>query len=117
MGVHPSFAILAVCLVPVGATAAMAACGRPTITAPIVPYEIYTVAADVLNSRCPKATYSCSYPAPSWFRPDGWVILVNEALSDEDKVCSLVFEKGHLPPNYWKPAADDQAVSVPGPIA
>lgn len=102
------------------ATPAFAACGMPEIAKPIVPYEIYPVPPATLAASCPGAAFSCAYPAPTWFQPKRWAIVINQDLSDADKICSLVYEKGRLPPNYWRrsaPADQVPAAASAGPVA
>lgn len=73
---------------------------------PTLPYEVFTAPANAILSWChkdPRMTYTllgCTYEPDVTPKHDG-VIILNAGLSDSDRVCVLIYEKAHLPPNNW----------------
>lgn len=95
-----------------------------------VPVSILTIPSTEMFAKCRKqpgdiVIYGCTFlPGPD--RPAQ--IFLNDAQSDQERVCTLLYEEAHLPPNNWldqvmeamSPDATPQAASsilVPGPTS
>ena len=114
VGGHMRFAALAVCVALLSSDASAHFEGRPlqpcdnrppaTALKPItVPVSIMTVPGADMFDKCRKqpkdlVIYGCTFlPAPG--RPA--LILLNADQNEQERACTLIYEKAHLPPNNW----------------
>jgi hypothetical protein len=73
---------------------------------PNVPYEVYLAPPEAIIGWCHKDAHmvatllGCTYMPNVTPRHDG-VIVLNQALSQPERECVLMYEKAHLPPNNW----------------
>jgi hypothetical protein len=108
------FAALAVCVALLSSDASAHFDGRPlqpcdnrppaNAQQPItVPVSILTVPGPDMFAKCGKqpsdlVIYGCTFlPAPG--QPA--LILLNADQNDQERACTLIYEKAHLPPNNW----------------
>jgi hypothetical protein len=70
---------------------------------PTVPMVVHIVANAEIGPRChklpsPYILYGCTYPATA---STPAIILLNADLKGDERVCVLLYEEAHLPPNNW----------------
>ena len=70
---------------------------------PIVAYEIYHVRKIEMARYCPgfpgkHIPKGCSYTAEN---PTRWIVIVNDDVAAGEVACTIIYEKAHMPPNYW----------------
>lgn len=85
---------------------------------PTVPMEIDIVPADKIVSWCHKlpsdvTLYGCTY-LPDVTPNHDAVILLNAALTEDERVCVLLYEESHIVPNNWyDPVIEDSILDDP----
>jgi hypothetical protein len=94
-------AIAAFCVLALTGSAEACATRMPPKEArqpPSVKYEVFYVARPDLQKYCQSETeFSCTYPTGE----GKWAVVINRDLSHDEVICSLIYEKAHMPPNYW----------------
>jgi len=77
---------------------------------PTVAYKVFYVSAAEVTRTCGRAEFAaCSYPDPTKPR---WIVLIDKGLSNEERGCSLIYEKAHMPPNSWGDASVESAEAM-----
>lgn len=77
---------------------------REVRTKPTVPYKVFYVPKSALETYCGVGKdgrppqFACTYPVR---KQEYWAVIINRELSHDEVVCSLIYEKAHMPPNYW----------------
>lgn len=85
---------------------------------PTVPMEIDIVPADKIVSWCHKlpsgvTLYGCTFKPDITPNHDA-VILLSDALTENERVCVLLYEESHLMPNNWlDPVIEDSIADDP----
>lgn len=85
---------------------------------PTVPMEIDIVPADKIVSWCHKlpsavALYGCTFLQDVTPNHDA-VILLSDALTENERVCVLLYEESHIMPNNWyDPVIEDSIPDDP----